>query len=177
MRTRTPRAPRVKVNIESDLIRASIKADSSHCMIAEAVRAAYPDARAVSVDIQTIRFTDRAKGLRYTYLTPRIAQVPLIQFDQGIFPEPFSFSLRNGQVTRSNPGRSPKLDRGERTESQVEALKKGRKSLAGLSKARLVKTRDGAKDDGTVPDRIGGKTPPVMTPFARRRAFGLRALR
>src|SRR5688572_22178065 len=80
--SRTPRAPRVIVNVTQEMIDRSMVKDSSHCMIAETVRAAVPSAQYVAVDIQTIRFSDPKRRLRYTYLTPRIAQVPIVQFDQ-----------------------------------------------------------------------------------------------
>src|SRR6266403_5193605 len=73
--------------------------NSSHCMIAESIKAAYPRARFISVDISTIRFTDPDKGQRYTFLTPRRAQVALVQFDQGLKPTPFHLQLRKAHVT------------------------------------------------------------------------------
>jgi hypothetical protein len=130
-------------------------------MIAEAVRSAVPDARSVSVDLQTIRFTDAERGLRYVYLTPRIGQMALVDFDQGRLPEPFSMQLRGGQVILSgNRGRR------ERSPKQVE------QSMAALKKAALVKAK--STTNRTV-ERVGGKAPPVGS-FARRRQFGLKAL-
>lgn len=171
---RTPRAPRLEIEITDEIIREAIPRDSSYCMIAEAVKAVYPDAQRVAVDLQTVRFTDPKKGLRFTYLTPRVAQVMLINFDQEIVPEPFICRLTNGQVTRSGQ----KIAKATRSSGQKlspaqlkqrnEASKKGQDSLA---QARLVSRGT----TGSVPDRVGGKTPPT-TPFARRRSFGLRAL-
>src|SRR5258707_2331325 len=108
----SPRSPKVTIEITPDLIESSKERDSSHCMIAEAVKKAYLGAAFVSVDLQTIRFSDHNKGLRYTYLTPRSAQIALIEFDQGTTPEPFSFQLRGGQVTfgGSRPGLKAQRD-------------------------------------------------------------------
>lgn len=168
MASRSPRSPRVVMEITNDVIKDAVPRDSSHCMFAEAVKNAYPEASHVSVDLQTIRFTDLKKGFRYTYLTPRVAQVAIVKFDQGSLPEPFSCRLRNGQVTRSgNKHRSGPLTEKQR-EQKSAAAKIGREEL---KKARLASQGD----NGRVPDRIGGKTPPT-TPFARRREFGLRAL-
>lgn len=179
---RTPKAPRVRVTVDAATIHESLSRDSSHCMIAEAVRAAYPAAASVAIDIQTIRFSDRKKGLRFTYLTPRIAQVPLIKFDQGIKPEPFEFTLRNGQVTRAGSSQvrlGKRMSEKQRQQHQTASKKGGeaaKKALEvsreGLKRARLV-NRGGTA--GTVPDKVGGKTPP-LAPFSRRRAFGLRGL-
>ncbi len=166
----TPRAPWVVIDVSDERIKEAVPRDSSHCMIAEAVKASYPGAAKVSVDLQTIRFSDPKRGLRFTYLTPRVAQVALIKFDQGILPEPMSFRLRGGMVTRAG-SRLPKTPASpEMIEQRKKASKKGQEQLA---KTRLVH-RDSAHSD-SVPDRIGGRTPPT-TPFAKRRAFGLRGL-
>lgn len=159
-------APRLTVEVTHEIISQSVQRDSSHCMIADAVRAAFPTATHVSVDLQTIRFSDPDKNLRYTYLTPRSGQIGLVEFDQGIAPVPMRFQLRNGQVTRRNSGRSGAAKSRERgTETP----------RPDLASARLT-SRSGTSTHGeTIPARIGGRTPPT-TPFARRRAFGLRAL-
>lgn len=91
--TSTRRA--VTVNVTQPIIDRSEKANSDHCMIADAIRAALPDAKSVSVDLMTIRFTDPAKRQRYVYLTPRPIQLALINFDQGSHTEPFNFQLKN----------------------------------------------------------------------------------
>jgi hypothetical protein len=52
-----PKGPRLTIRVDQDLIDFSKDRDSSHCMIAEAIRDARPDVRAVSVDLQTIRFS------------------------------------------------------------------------------------------------------------------------
>lgn len=166
-----PKAPAVKLEITEELIADAIPRDSSHCLWAEAVKAAYPDAQRIAVDIQTIRFTDPKKALRYTYLTPRTAQIALVQFDQGIRPEPHSVQLRRGQVTRSaqkTPERIPSVSLRslDRAAQQKAAAKKGRDVLA--------KTTLRKHDDTSVPDRVGGKTPPIAA--GKRRAFGLRGL-
>lgn len=138
-------------------------------MIAEAVKAAYPGCSYVSVDLQTIRFSDLEKGVRYTYLTPRTAQVALVGWDVGVKPEPWRMQLRNGQVTKA--GRTRIRSQRELSEKQVAQREVARAARgAALSKAQLSPS-----EKGNVPDRIGGSPPPV-TPFARRREFGLRAL-
>jgi hypothetical protein len=91
--TSTRRA--VTVNVTQPIIDRSERRNSDHCMIADAIRAALPDAKAVSVDLMTIRFTDPAKRQRYVYLTPRAIQLALIHFDQGDPAEPFTFQLKN----------------------------------------------------------------------------------
>ena len=95
-------SPDVRIVIDEETIANSIRRTSSHCMIAEAIQKRYPAAKSVSVELATISWTDPAKRLRYTYLTPRSAQIGLIHFDRGEVPEPFSFRLRSAsKVTRS----------------------------------------------------------------------------
>lgn len=176
---RTPRAPHLRVKIDEAMVRDAVTRDSSYCMIAEAIKSVYPDAQRAAVDLQTIRFTDSKKGLRFTYLTPRIAQVQLVKWDQGIKTGPFEFVLRNGQVTakQSSSGLAKKGTKKPRTEAQRKALLKASES----NPSRRARLLDRSKGSGSVPDRVGGRTPPLQTtkddvPFSRRRAFGLRAL-
>src|SRR5271170_4180133 len=100
-------APRVAIAVTRDIIEDAVVRDSSHCMIAQAVRSAVPNAKSISVDLQTIRWSDAELGLRYTYLTPRVAQVALIDFDQAKSPKEFAFQLRQGQVTRMSTKYKP----------------------------------------------------------------------
>lgn len=84
----------ITVNVTQPIIDRSERRDSDHCMIADAIRAALPDAKAVSVDLMTIRFTDPVKRQRYVYLCPRSVQLALIHFDQGDHAGPFNFQLK-----------------------------------------------------------------------------------
>jgi hypothetical protein len=174
-----PRAPRVAIAVTSRHIETNITRDSSHCMIAEAIRSTVKNATSVSVDLQTIRWSDPEKRLRYTYLTPRIAQINLIKFDQGIKPEEFAFHLRGGQVTRMS----------SRASGHTRAAPGSRKSRAATASASasisaparptisVPRKRELAPTGGSdqVPRVVGGRTPPT-TSFARRREFGLRGL-
>jgi hypothetical protein len=189
-----PVAPRATVEVDEATIQAAIPNDSSHCMIAEAVKAAFPGAIRVSVDLQTIRFSDPVKRLRYVYLTPRAAQVALIRFDGGERPDPFSMRLQGGQVTamatyrgvRETPEEREERVAKQRTSRQQEAryhrraagqmemsLDEEQAQAQTLSRTSLDRAPGAGKDE--VPTRVGGQRPPVMT-FARRRTFGIRAL-
>jgi len=85
---------KVDVEITQEQIELATRASSSHCMIAEALQVAIPEAKLIAVDLQAIRFTDPNKRQRYTYLTPPVAQSKLVAFDQGWPLEPFKFTLR-----------------------------------------------------------------------------------
>lgn len=95
--------PRVEIQVLQRHIDQSMQKNSSHCMIAEAIKETLPNAKFVSVDLQTIRWTDPQKGLRYVVLTPKLAQLQLIAFDQGDLDnlQPFEFEMRPRQVTKA----------------------------------------------------------------------------
>ncbi|MGB6177209.1 MAG: hypothetical protein WBF43_12935 [Methylocella sp.] len=144
-------SPEVSVDVTREDIDGAIPQDSSHCMIADAIKRMVPGASRVSVDLATIRWTDSEKKLRYTYLTPRHAQGSLLAFDKGQRPEPFSFNLtRAAQITRAG------------------SLKKARPD--DLLPRKRVQKEAGT---GSIPTIIGGKAPPVFAKGTRRE-FGLR---
>lgn len=157
---RAPRAPRLDLNVTPDIIERALPADSGHCIYADAIKQAVPNATHISVDLQTCRFTDPGRGLRYVYLTPRLAQIDLVNFDQGVKPSPKVVRLRGAHVLRS--------------------AKKGTKGPAALrGGARVASDQSGLGAPGNVPRRIGGNEPPIGA-YAhvggKRRAFGLRGL-
>ena len=98
-------------------------------MIADAVREALPEVKSISVDLQTIRFSDPGRGQRYTYLTPMIAQDYLVAFDEGQPLEPFEFRL-NSPVQTTYIGRQAKGE--SRT---FEGMKATRSSKTGVKMA------------------------------------------
>lgn len=171
-----PDGPKFFVDVTAEMIAEAVRGNSSHCMISEAIKDARPEAMWVSTDLQTIRFTDRERGLRFTYLTPRKAQLALLNFDQGIDPEPFRFRLGQAQVTASgNPKNRPDK----------------------LRKAKIVQPHGQANAGGNVARRVGGSTAPLgalsdtkkrpskktdAAPITagqrtgKRREFGLRAM-
>lgn len=161
-------SPDRNIVVDADTIERSVIGVSSHCMIAEAIKKAVPDARAVAVDLQTIRWSDRERRIRYVYLTPPSVQQALVDFDQGELIEPFTFRVRHAQIHRT-AGPRPHRD----TASSTEA---GR-SRRALDKATLVMKHD--RRDGP-PIRVGGQLPPVAALSSARgriRTFGLRNLR
>jgi len=156
---RRPRTPQLTLTATAEIIAAAVPKDSGHCMWADALRAVFPTAKSVAVDLQTIRFTDPEKKLRYVYLTPRPAQITLLQFEKGMVPQPTTVRLRGGQVTKSNsyvkPFHKPAMPDGDQTELQP---------------------------DGHIPNIIGGKRPPRARLSnvgyrGMRREFGLRGVR
>jgi hypothetical protein len=83
--------------------------NSSHCAIAFAIRDAIPDARHIAVDLQTTRWTNPKRGVRYCFLTPAVAQHSvIIPFDQGDREacKPVTFRMKPAFITRSGARRN-----------------------------------------------------------------------
>ncbi|SRR6266498_2224358 len=155
------------VQITAEIIARSEQRNSSHCMIAEAIREAAPGIQAVSVDLQTIRFTDRHMRTRMVYLTPRSAQLALVRFDQGEPAEPFVIKLRNPHYVPITQRR--KKDAGSDSTSPTEE---------GEVPAANPATVSGGIGGGR-PRRQGGSAPPTAALVHRsgqRREFGLKTL-
>lgn len=94
----------IRLHIDQHHIDNAEVRNSHHCMIADALRDAIPEAKFISVDLQSIRFSlfdenryrEERVGTRYFYFTPTIAQVALLKFDQGKKLRPFEFTMRSG---------------------------------------------------------------------------------
>lgn len=159
-KTRRPRAPQLTLTATAEIIAQAVPKDSGHCIWADAMKAALTEKgikwKSVAVDLQTMRFTDADKQLRYVYLTPRPAQITLLQLEADIRPQPLTVKVRGGQVTKANsyvkPFRKPAMPDGNKTELQP---------------------------NGHIPNIIGGKRPPMagLAFRGRRREFGMRGVR
>jgi hypothetical protein len=159
---RRPHAPVLKLQLTPEMVAAAEQRSSSHCMWAEAIKAAAPWASKVSVDLQTCRLTDAAKGLRYIYLTPPKAQVGLVMFDAGQHTDPNTkVTLRDGQVTKA-----------------AMHARRTRKTADMPRRRELLTGPEGKQAD----TRVVGGHPPLMGALpnanyrGKRRAFGLRLL-
>lgn len=89
---------RLTIPITQERIDESIRRSSAHCMLSEAIRDKYPQLRNVLSDLATIRYTDPKRQLRFIHLTPRNAQLALIDFDAGAKIEPFTIVLEKQAV-------------------------------------------------------------------------------
>lgn len=176
---------RLAIKITPTVMEQAMRANSSHCMIAEAIKNDVPWARFISVDLQTIRFTNLDKAERYVYLTPRVCQQHLVDFDQGNPVEPFVFSLSGAHVVRSQAGASSE-QRARLTEKR-QANKAKADNLTVRIRNKERKTNpipvrpkiDSPISNTNVPQRVGGRTPPTMryAGAGRRREFGIRGLK
>jgi hypothetical protein len=154
---RTFKAPVIRGKVTEEMILNAVRGNSGWCMVSVAVKAAAPWATHISSDLQTIRVTDPTKGLRYVYLTPRMAQNALIKFDQGKQPEPFDFALRGGSTHTSYKRAAP----GSTTQKAVHKL--GRR--------RIIPTAPSSND---VPSTVGGAVPPRVARTVRTQGIGLK---
>lgn len=183
-----PRYPRVQITPE--IIETSCRADSSNCMIADAIKQQIPDALHVSVDLQTIRYTRRGTGRRYICLTPTKGQLAIIEFDQGREVEPFALNLVPMQIVKANlptatKGKSPQT-RKAKPSDQPEAERRRGALLEGETvpmDAEPTRTKQLAmpsSNAGVIPVIVGGYPPKTMDKAAhakgRRRKYGLRSL-
>jgi hypothetical protein len=105
-------AQKIVIEVTPDLLERATKRDSQHCMIAEAIKRKDPQRYTqVYVDLQTIRWSDRKTGKRYTALTPTVAAQLLVDFDQGKALEPVSFAAKVIKVSDSVArGRAARYD-------------------------------------------------------------------
>lgn len=154
-------SPRFTINVLDDDINRAIPRSSRHCMIEYAIEHDVPNASRPIVDIQTIRWTDKTKGLRYTFITPAKILALMLAWDEGHKPKPFSFRLRGAQITSS---RTVVKRKGKTTTKRTHQLGRRRPVIAkGDGKKRMR------------PTIIGG-TPPPLTRFQNNRVFGSRTL-
>jgi len=137
-----------RIEVTAAMIAAATQADSSHCMIADAIQANLPDVRRVSVDLQSIRFTEKSTGNRYIFLTPAVCQQRLLQFDAGQAIEPWAFVLpaRASQITRYRR-KKPEATTEGGTEATTEIPVKRRFLPGALAQGH--------------PEVRGGRTPPI----------------
>ena len=80
-------SPLLQLTISEEQVAQAVQSNSGGCLIADAIKKQYPNLVNVTVDMATIRVSDRKRGERYIYLTPPAAQHVLLSFDQG-WPNP-----------------------------------------------------------------------------------------
>lgn len=136
---RAPRSPNLTVVLTLEKIEESIRRDSKHCWIAEAIKEQFPFLTNVLVDTATIRASHPDKGLRYIYLTPQIARNGIYRYDHGEPVEPFSFQLRAAHVRgiRSKDGAKKRMsfDTWQKMKKQIQKIS----SEEGLKMTTIAK--------------------------------------
>lgn len=147
---------RIHIAITQEIINNAVVRDSAHCVIADAIHAAIPEAKRISVDLQTIRFT--VNNERVVFLTPAPQQSLLVRFDQGVLPTPGDMYLSH--AIQRVPARGRDADHPQQPKTTTVKRK-------GKDRAELEITVE------------GGRLPPtaaLSNRRGRRRTFGLRML-
>lgn len=94
-------APRLTINITEQQWNKAVRSASGGCLIADAIKTQFPEMSSVTVDMATVRATDRERGERYTWLTPGSAQHLLLSYDQGWKQSTDQIQLRDAvKITR-----------------------------------------------------------------------------
>ena len=126
----------LKVNVTQEDIDKAVKKNSRSCMIATAIRRAYPELSHIAVDIQAIRVTDSKHREQLTFLTPRFPAVEMLcAFDEGDEVTPFSFKLK-GPTIRP-------LVESKRTGQNVQLRRDGGRAVKPYPKNLSSKYRTG----------------------------------
>lgn len=159
------KSPKIIVTVDAESIANSMIANSSHCMISDSIKKLHPEFTMISTDLQTIRVSDQSAKLRYIYFTPRPAQERIVDFDEGLGVEPFTFVLqRAAQILRT---RDPDQQRQTRERAATG------KNFNTHNDPKVAQRVGGR----AVPTVIGGRAPPRAIVSGTRRAFGIKGLR
>jgi hypothetical protein len=129
-------SPTLNIVITEEQHAKAIASNSGGCLIADAIKEQYPQLTSVSVDMATVRATDRQKGERYTYLTPAGAQHLLLAFDQG-WPHVGAGTLTIRRAVKITPiirGRQERKRINRRREDRVRELEAKEASGEPLSR-------------------------------------------
>jgi hypothetical protein len=111
----------LQVEITEENYKRAVTAASGGCIVADAIKAAYPKFSTVKVNIATIRVTDRESGERGTYLTPPSVGQTLLYYDQGWDEKKLPKKLRIRDLVRVTP-----ITRSESSKKSYAALKLAR---------------------------------------------------
>jgi hypothetical protein len=133
-------SPVLSLAITQDQYDHAVQSASGGCLIADAIKEQYPELVNVSVDMATIRVSDRKRGERYIYLAPPAAQHVLLAFDQG-WPNPVDQLTIKGAVqilpiTRSGHTPERRAARLRELEEREAAGTLTRQERSGLTRMR-----------------------------------------
>lgn len=130
-----------KIVVTEDVIGRACQRDSRHCMVAEAIQAAKPHWRNISVDLATIRWTNPRTKQRYTAITPDGIRDAIFNFDQGEPVDPFTFHLQPIHRVRSMAGTGKRATKSE----QPELFREANNERLRQSRNPVVKTVTGGR--------------------------------
>jgi hypothetical protein len=143
----TTGSPTLSLTISAEQYERAKQSDSGACLIADAIKSQYPNMSSVSVDMATIRCSDRKRGVRFTYLTPPEAQHLLLSFDQGWSNPTESVTIRRAVKinaitrTKGKDGTAATKLRREERRAQLEARVADGDELTTSEKRALTQLR------------------------------------
>jgi hypothetical protein len=111
----------IRIHVDDEHIANAQRKNSHRCMIADALKTAIPEAKFISVDLQSIRFSLLEEKTRYFYFTPTLAQHAILQYDKGKKLRGFDFTMREGIRKRILP---PKADKTKRRHDVNKGVRK-----------------------------------------------------
>lgn len=138
----------VTLHISDEIIDRAIRADSGGCVIADAIKAQVPNATAVTVDLATIRFSDKPAGKRYIYLTPDAAQLCVFAFDRGLRPAAQKLTLTR-PIQIATIKAASNLDLAQRRARRAELEAKDPLTLTSRERSSLTRLRQSAERPAT----------------------------
>lgn len=148
------RRKNISIYVSEEAIKSAIIGLSGHCMITKGIRETaeingYKWVR-ISSDLQTIRFSDLDRRLRYVYLTPPGVAEMLSYFDLGIKPDPFTFVLYRDRAVMAIPIRSGHGSRRATATAKSRTKANGRKTVnsAPLIQGGRLPPRSALADGG-----------------------------
>jgi hypothetical protein len=159
------------LHVTQEIINSAIPRDSGHCVFADALKEAVPEATRVNVDLQTIRWSDQSTGYRYACFTPAVAQAMLVNWDQGKREavHPVTIRIKPVQVVPIRGRDKPMSDE-----------RRARKQQSDRAYRKRIYDERQMEHEGGDPLIEGGQLPPVAAlsnTRGRRRAYGLSTLK
>lgn len=140
--------PTLKIELTKKNYEQAVRASSGSCLVADAIKEQYPKFSSVHVDVATIRFSDKERGVRYLYLTPPSVYQTLLFFDQGWQEIKLPKKLRIGTpvkiipMTRSASDVKLKAERRAARLAKLEAKEQSGEQLSRDEKVALTKLKN-----------------------------------
>ena len=180
----SPQNKTFTVRVKRDNIDNAVVRNSSLCMTADAIQQAMPWAKHISVDTQSIRFSDPKSKKRFVFLTPANAQRAILEYDSGQKPAPFSFQLNldhgYARPMRSQQAGFTRPERGvviKKTKTPARRLMPAREREFGLRKLVSRGMPSAKQLAAQLTERSASVTPTQFTAARKRVEIENRAAR
>jgi hypothetical protein len=153
-------SPVLEIEITEERWQRAEQSKSGGCLLADGIKEQYPNLSRVTVDMATIRATDRAKGERYTWLTPPSGQHLLLALDQG-WPNPTE------RVKTRRPVKTTPVIRAKTGRDSVAGQKARRAERKKELEAKLAAGEELTRQEKTALARVSNPKPTPERPSSR----------